>query len=730
MAVQPNPIAPNATTLDNNKPNSNPTKNNNGGTTVNQSTGQMIQTSAAQQAGTNGQNFAQQTNQGGSLNINQLENPLNIYANYTYHIRFSLTNESDANNQDGTYGTFNGTSKTIIAESGVTAAFNITNFEFVNACAPGPKHLNTTNTTWSMTIVEPYGLSLIQRIISTQKVQIWHRAPYFIEVWFNGYNVDGTLMAPTLFYTLYRVLIMDIGIKTTEGGSTYELSGVFDGDIGHSNEISIPQAKFQINTGSGNLYSFFTNFATQLNKQASTINFGLDSTAQSGSQQSQQPNVTSALIAYDFNLPTSMWNWKFNTALLDEKSQRSVDMIITPEGAGITTISIGKGASIENIINAVLATCPDVFTNWIGTNADQNPIIQTGLSIWAMIHSQIILGDINDDRNDYNRAVIYNIIPHQSIIVPTPPNIVNALQGSEAQSKKFNTLSSSGALVKVYNYIYTGLNTEVINLDINIDTHFQLSQPQWLALNTYHNFTQGPLYANSPADQVAQTGQLTAKKSANSPNTQSGGGSGSGSGTTYLEDIQLDSNQSVFTLVTRPSNLPTAQKTDVLSDATKAPNVQSSDQIPDARPYAGDYLQNLFSNNPSFMNVDIEIRGDPYWMGNGNVVDTNSLQNSNGTFTPASSASGDQRAPFLFSSTMFILSFRTGENYNTSTGLMQFDNTSFVYNGAYSVYEVTNTFKNGSFTQKLSSYKDIFSQSATSAVPSQNSGGLDPTGGV
>ena len=62
----------------------------------------------------------------------------------------------------------------------------------------------------------------------------WNRSPYFIEVWFNGYNLDGTIMSPTLYYTLYRVSSLDINVKVTEGGSVYDLSGVFDGDIGHS----------------------------------------------------------------------------------------------------------------------------------------------------------------------------------------------------------------------------------------------------------------------------------------------------------------------------------------------------------------------------------------------------------------------------------------------------------------------------------------------------------------
>jgi hypothetical protein len=75
-------------------------------------------------------------------------------------------------------------------------------------------------------------------------------------------------MSPTLFYTQYRVIMFDINVKTTEGGSVYNLSGAFDGNIGHSNEISIPPAKFQITAT--NLGQFFTTLQNALNKEITT----------------------------------------------------------------------------------------------------------------------------------------------------------------------------------------------------------------------------------------------------------------------------------------------------------------------------------------------------------------------------------------------------------------------------------------------------------------------------
>jgi hypothetical protein len=252
------------------------------------------------------------------------------------------------------------------------------------------------------------------------------------------------------------------------------------------------------------------------------------------------------------------------------------------------------------------------------------------------------------------------------------------------------------------------LNTEVINFDISIDSAWQLSQPQWLALNNYSNSTQGPLMqSNSAMDQLIRAGYLNKPLNITSLQSDSGG-------TSYLEDQVTIGTSAVFTLVTRPVNMPTAQRTDILSDANKACTISTPGDIPDSRAFVSNYLQQLTSNVPSFMIVDLEIRGDPYWMGLGNV-DENVLAGQLGQGS-SSNGANDPRAPFLSTSCMFILAFRTGTNYNPSTGIMVFDSTSALYNGAYMVMAVTNSFKHGSFTQTLNGAKDIFSQSITTTV--------------
>ena len=670
------------------------------------------------------------------VRLNPQQNPLNIYANYTYHIRFSLLNETNANQQDGTYQTMTNTPKSIIAESGVTAGFNITDFEFKNTCAPGHKNLNTTSTTWTMTIAEPYGMSLIDKMLSAGvdlPVINWSRAPYFIEVWFNGYNEDGTIMPATLYYTQYRVIMIDMDVKVTEGGSVYSLNGVFDGDIGHSNEISIPPAKFTVTATT--VGDFFDQFTTALNSEASNVN-------------SENKTITT----YKFNVKDDLRKWPFKISQVDQTMQRSASMTITPEH-GVTTFSNGKGASMENIINAIVGTCPQV-SDWItgATNNGGASLLTNGIAKWLLIHSKVVITGFDNVTNDYIREVTYSVVPYSSIIGATDKNTINQLLTVSVQQNKLNYLISQNALIKEYDYVYTGLNTEVVRFDISIDNAWQIALPQWSALNTYYNFAQSKSYANSSGD-LSALGQFknnpsdrglpsaVAQPDANTSITATGDPQANlanqsqalasiyanmkGRGikpvqqsinpkqltSGYIEDISTNFNNSgPFPIVVRQKNKPTAQLADVGGDTNKAMgNGGNNDVIPPSRAFVGSFLDTLFGNSPSFMNIELEIRGDPYWLGTGNVIENNTAA----AFGVQNNTTSDIRANYLATSNMFILSFRTGENYNQDTGLMQFDTTSKFYNGAYGVTEVTNTFRQGSFTQTLSAYKDALAQLVT-----------------
>jgi hypothetical protein len=232
-------------------------------------------------------------------------NVLDRFASYTYHIRLSMTNDIDAysldsasTNTNNIANQFDQLGKVVIAESGATVGFNITDFEIENLCSPGPRVQAMQHTNWKMTIREPYGLSLVDRIFSisrTMGVSSHLTAPYFIEVWFTGYNEDGSIATVEMkdeIYRLFRVNITKIMSDTSASGTTYSIEGLFDGSFANSDHVAIAPNSINI-TGVRTVGEFFDKLSVALNNQQSRLQY--DSTTR---------------IEYVFQLPNYLRAWR------------------------------------------------------------------------------------------------------------------------------------------------------------------------------------------------------------------------------------------------------------------------------------------------------------------------------------------------------------------------------------------------------------------------------------
>lgn len=708
------------------------------------------------------------------VNFAPEENPLNQYANYTYHIRWSLTSEQTAYAISDTDPTLNNANKTVIAESGVTAGFNILDFEFKNTCGPNARTLNTAATEWTMTVLEPFGISLLDKIRTaavTQPVINYMRCPFFIEIWFTGYDENGNVIEPNLFYQLYRVNVVDMNVDLTEGGSKYMINGVMDGDIGKTNQIAIPPAMSAVRANT--IGEFFDQFGQTLTEQQKTVN---------------EQNF--ALTEYAFNVPPEIRSWTLRNNDVANQNNRNDSMDVSFQ-SGTMEIKFNKGMAVENIVNYVLAMCPEA-DKWIkgetaggSAGSTSGDLASTGLATWLMIHSKVEVVGFDVYTRDYIRKITYSLIPYKTVKSGADKPTVTILEQKNVQAAKFNYLSNNNSLKKLYQYIYTGQNTEIIKFDIHVEHLWSIALPQWEATNTYTNFVQGPQFMpNSVGNAKVRNGytkkkmisdlqgQLAALQQQDvagnrqllernidqqtqivdqmrsielsqvsgvrfqgdvSPGALAADAallkldptaakylarlttaSAQERALRFAEDLKMLPSEETdpFPVVMRPDNKPGEQNADQGGDSNKAVANPNSYGLPSGRSLIGNILGNMFSADV-FAEIDLEIRGDPYWMGQSNLRE-NAIAQSFGQ------DQGDPtRANYISNDHMLVLVFRSGENYNESTGLMEFNTTSTFFNGGYSVYEVTNSFKNGSFTQSLKCAKDIFMQKLNDQVSSE-----------
>ena len=731
-------------------------------------------------------------------------NALNDYANYTYHIRWFMTTEAQAyNNLDTSNPNSNNMTKTVIAESGVTAGFNIVELLSKSSTTSNKERRNMwSSTTFEMTLTEPLGMTLMDKIyFSSKQIGVINhaRCPYFLEIWFNGYNEDGTIMDPGLFYQMYRVKIIKMEVNATHVGSTYNIHFAVDNAFAEMNTVAIPQAGFNIRCS--NLGQFFDSYADALNKQQDLLN-----------------NDGIRRVNYKFIYPDIWKQWNMRPADTDKHVSRSGEMRIqSSELKDQTVLTINKGQAVENVVNFAVYLCKDAQA-WItgdsGAGAGGASLAEQAIIGYVSVYPIYKITGYDPVTKDYIYEITYVLTRTESTRAYTDMQSVNQAQLPSTQTAKLQYLIQNGRLAKRYDYIYTGLNTEVVSFDIKMDLTWAINLPSWNQGNSYYQYAT-PALANTnsqdfqktlglqPKDQTppdanqaaaldrllsgvansssagqpvgAALGALqqtasgnpgSAAAAATNPPTSStvsaannrivsfnqssgqqaveaaqskipGDAATTGSAklgqtaaeasrsTTYIEDTKNNTalfSQPPLPIVGTYDTQPSAQNATQNADQAKTANVRDPQAFAPGVGFVGAVLGNLFDNR-AFNEIDVVIRGDPWWIPQSNITQNQTILNYTNNQTAGTASSTQTYADYLGGDNSFLLEFKTGVVIDEATGLAKDDTQggSDFFTGIYLVMDVTNSFSHGKFTQTLHAFKDVLSQNPISTVGSSSS---------
>lgn len=108
-------------------------------------------------------------------------------------------------------------------------------------------------------------------------------------------------------------------------------------------------------------------------------------------------------------------------------------------------------------------------------------------------------------------------------------------------------------------------------------------------------------------------------------------------------------------------------------------------------------------HDTDLLKINIEIRGDPFWLGESDVQIFNRLDAGGNA---ALSKINPQSANFLYGENSFFLTFKTPQNYDESTGFVNLQ-TADLFVGVYAVNTIVHSFSDGKFTQKIEAIRDI-----------------------
>jgi len=241
------------------------------------------------------------------------------------------------------------------------------------------------------------------------------------------------------------------------------------------------------------------------------------------------------------------------------------------------------------------------------------------------------------------RIYVYKVVPY----------MVSSDKFSTPDNPTPNTSNLSRQVVKEYNYVYTGLNRDILSLDFEFKAAFYDMINAGLGNSNRGTNTGGSDNTSAITEVPAQMG-TPAGAAQEGAKAYLGSGASMGAGGSY------DSNV--------------------------------AEQI--ARQFHGTILDGV-----DLLQVDMEIWGDPYY-----IPDTG-VGNYTAAAGPSINITADGGIDYQYSQVHALLKFRTPIDYNESTGLMVFQEDIITdlqnFGGLYQVLEVLHKFNNGRFTQEL-----------------------------
>ena len=316
------------------------------------------------------------------------------------------------------------------------------------------------------------------------------------------------------------------------------------------------------------------------------------------------------------------------------KVQRSQD---------VRSMTFSSGVKIQDMIEQVVIASE--YGRTIATvKADVN-----GMVPWFRISSQVYLVSGNeqvDRTGESGKILVYRVTPymvHRSVF-----------QGPTEESP--GTIQLKRQAVKEYNYIYTGLNKDIIDFDIKFNYAF---------FTGYHG----------------DLGQLTSDSVQGGSQELAGGNARSTPGTNT-------GNTEAVAEGLLKSIVPTANIVD------GGGLIMHPESI-----VAMDFNEALVNSPADLLQVDLVIHGDPYFM-----ADSGMGNYSSPSLAGALNLLSNGAMSYETGEVDIILNFRTPLDYG-SNGYMDFPGFGSQpvanFSGLYKVIQVSNKFSNGEYTQEL-----------------------------
>jgi len=592
---------------------------------------------------------------GGGAGGGPTANPLHAYASYTYQFGLFALTDGQVNG-----GARSGGIPIIQMPNGFTvgATTYIDNVRITGMVGLDQSTGNSNALGVSFTVIEPYSMGKFWETLQTAALMAGHQnynlAPYMFSIKFKGHGsheAPGITVPKTDRYM--HIKIRNINMRVTKKGAEYEIDAFPWSEGGFSKTFAEIKTDSAISCNKGGPYKVkdVLKFAEKSLKE--TINKKLKDDKDRKKTVSYAheieicfppPPYTSnsdGNVIGEADLGLSQYNRADNQFAKENATYDAATGIYKRGEVQIDTkngdYKFAQGSSVQDIINQI------ILSSDYARRALENP--GNTVDWWRIeTHFHNISGVEDPKTGEKAKKVIFRIVPYKvDAALFFPPN----------------TSTAPPAVVREYEWLYTGKNHDIIDWNIEYNAGFYRS----------FNADGG---ANSDDKNIAS-------RSSNAAPTKSGGS----------------------TPEAEPDGVggPEATKRDKPESKTTKSGGASFD---DASTRAARQFHDIATNGTDMMHLDLVILGDPYYIGDSGF----------GNFTIPGSGPENVEGSLNWQEGMVYVKarFRMPEDANTATGLYDFGNPGKPvreFSGYFKVQNVESTFNRGKFTQRLGLIKKI-----------------------
>jgi hypothetical protein len=667
-----------------------------------------------------------------------IQNPLEMFSSFNYIFTLSCLSPAQINFPDSSYKA--GNLGNIVLRSGggqpdnrvstaYTSSYNpdgkfdyyIDNVRYEVLMIYDKRTSGSNATVFSFDVTEPYSmgtfLQSLQLAASNAGFVNYLEAPFLLTLEFIGYDDNGNVVNLPSGRRHLPIKLTQAAMDITSAGCKYKVEAIAWNEVALSDlnnllktDVGISGATVQeiLQSGKNSLqYALNTRlqemskkseiksapdeiviiFPKELSSNSSSSSTESDSATRSVNSNSSSVNSrltvnrVDGLLIQSENSLSNLGSSKMGFDMTTSGHSKLVDDgFVYDKESGIfnrgkisfdktsRTFMFAQGTSIVNAITEVM-----LMSEFCKSAVEENKNDNAGMKTWFKIETQVYSLPSTAGNNGQGRPpklLIYRVVPYKvhssRFIAPS-----SAPEGYEKLKKE---------AVKVYNYIYTGKNVDILDFKINLQAGFYT-----------------PVYADFGQYGKQNTTTSTSSASAVPP-------------TTPLKVANNDNGQGV------EKNVGQIQQGSEIT-----PSRAGGGPYDDNRSIVARQFQEALLNSPADMlTAEITIMGDPYYIadsGIGNFSNTNS-----GRMNITSTGAIDYQSGEVD----IIVNFRTPIDIDPTTGYADFGATNLVegFSGLYQVTEVENLFSSGKFTQVIKTVRRLKQNvAATPAAPSATAGG-------